>query len=97
VFDHIDTLHVAGNEEIHPSVEKSAPTAGISLVVVGLLWSAVAATKYVLVSWLCWHTFRVLTCRALKDKEGRVLTAENPPLQCHQTMIPIQSLRHQVY
>jgi hypothetical protein len=45
VFDHIDTLHVAGNEEIHPSVEKSAPTAGISLVVVGLLWSAVAATK----------------------------------------------------
>jgi hypothetical protein len=50
VFDHIDTLHVAGNEEIHLSVEKRAPTAGISLVVVGLLWSAVAAIKQTLVS-----------------------------------------------
>ena len=41
----IDTLHVAGNEEIQLSVEKSSPTAGITLVVVGLFWSAVAATK----------------------------------------------------
>ena len=41
----IDTLHVAGNEEIQLSVEKSSPTAGITLVVVGLFWSAVTATK----------------------------------------------------